>query len=65
MRYDLNMLDRVTETAVMQAAATLTEDYDSPHDSPITYDSSSHAYETETDEDITDSSSDAEDEPAL
>ena len=28
MRYDLNMLDRVTETPVMQAAATFTEDYD-------------------------------------
>ena len=35
MRYDLNMLDRVTETPVMQGAATYREDYDSPYDSPI------------------------------
>ena len=39
MRYDLNILDRVTETPVMQAAATYTEDYDSPYDSPISHDS--------------------------
>ena len=58
MRYDLNILDRVTETPVMQAAATYTEDYESPYDSPISYDSSSHAHETETEEDTTDSSSD-------
>ena len=56
MRYDRNMLDRVTETPVMQAKPTFTEGYDSPYDSPISYDSSSHAYETETDEDTTDSS---------
>ena len=65
MRYDLNMLDRVTEIPVMQAAATFTEDYDAPCDSPISYDSSSHAYETETDEVTTDSYSDSEEEPAL
>ena len=35
MRYDLSMLDRLIETPVMQAAATFTEDYDSPCDSPI------------------------------
>ena len=46
MRYHLNMLDRVTETPVMPTAATFTEDYDSPYDLPISYDSSSHAYET-------------------
>ena len=56
MRYDLNMLGRVTETPIMQAAATLTEDYDSSYDSPISYDSSSHAHETETDEVSTDRS---------
>ena len=56
IRYNLNMLDRLTETPVMQAAATFTEDYDSPYDCPISYDSSSHAYETETDEANTDSS---------
>ena len=54
MRYDLNMLDRATETPVMQAAATYTEDDDSPYDSPISYDSSSHAHETDTDEDTPD-----------
>ena len=52
------MLDRVTETPVMQAAATYTEGYVSPYDSPISYDSSSHAHEIDTDEDTTDSSSD-------
>ena len=56
MRYDLNMLDRVIDTCDMQAAATFTEDYDSAYDSRISYDSSSHAYETETDDDTTDSS---------
>ena len=56
MRYDLNILDRVLETPVMQAAGRFTEDYDSTHDSPISYDSWSHTYETETDEDTTDSS---------
>ena len=66
MRFDLNMLDRVTETPVMHAAATYTEDYDSPYDSPISYDSSSPAHETDTDEDTTDLSvSDSEEEPAL
>ena len=35
MRCDLHMLDRVTETPVMQAAATYTEDHDSQYDSPI------------------------------
>ena len=65
IRYDLNMLDRATETLVVQAAATYTEDYDSSYDSPISYDSSSHAYETETDKDITDSSSDSEGEAAM
>ena len=30
-RYDLNMFDRVTETPVMLATATFTEDYDSPY----------------------------------
>ena len=66
MRYDLNMVDRVTDSPVMQAAATFTEEYDSPYDSPISYNSSSHAYTTETDEDTTDSSaSDSEEEPAL
>ena len=66
MTYDFNMLVRVTGTPVMQAAATYTEDHDSPHDSPISYDSSSYAYETDTDADTTDSStSDSEDEPAL
>ena len=54
IRYDLNMLDRVTETPVMQAAGAYSEDYDSAYDAPISYDSSSHAYETETDEDTTD-----------
>ena len=65
MRHDLNMLDRVTETRVMQAAAKYTEDYDSPYDSPISYDSSSHAHETDTDEDTTDSSSDSDEDPGL
>ena len=66
MRYDLNVLDRVTEIPVMQAAAIFTEDYDSPYNSPILYDSSSHAYDIETDEDTTDSSAnDSEEEPAL
>ena len=49
----------------MQAAATHTEDYDSPYDSPISYDSSSHAHETETDEDTPDSSSNTDEDPAL
>ena len=66
MRYALNMLNRVTETAVMQGAATFTEDYDSPYDSLKSDDSSSHAHETGTDEETTDSSaSDSEEEPAL
>ena len=66
IRYDLNMLARVTETPVMQAAATFTEDYESPYDSPISYDSSSHAHETETDEDTIDSSaSDSEEQPVF
>ena len=66
MRYDTNMLDSVIETPVMQAAAPLTQGYDSPYDSPISYDSSSDAYETETDADTPDSSvSDSEEEPAL
>ena len=66
MRYDLNMLDRVTETPFMQAAATHTEAYNSPYDSPISYDSSSHTYETESDEHSTDSSaSDSGEEPTL
>ena len=66
MRYDLNILERVTETPVMQAAGTFTEDYDSPYDSPISHDSSSHAHETETNEDTTDSSaSNSEEQPAL
>ena len=30
MRYDHNMLDTVTDTPVMQAAAIFTEDYNSP-----------------------------------
>ena len=50
----------------MQAVGTFTEDYDSPYNAPISYDPSSHAYETETDEDTPDSSaSDSEEEPAL
>ena len=49
----------------MQAAATYTEDYDSPYNSPISYDSSSDVYATEIDEDTTDSSSYSEEEPAL
>ena len=49
----------------MQAAATYTEDYHSPYDSPVFYRSSSHAHESGTDEDTTDSSSDSEEEPAL
>ena len=53
MRYDLNMLDRVTDTLVMQAAAIFTEEYDSLYDSPISYDSSSDAYTTETHADTT------------
>ena len=65
MRYDFNMHDRVTETPVMQAAATYTEDDDTPCDSPISYYALSHALETETDDDTTDSSSDYEEEPAL
>ena len=65
MRYDLNMLDRVTETPVMQAAATYTEDNDSPYDSPISCNSWSHEYETETDADTTDSFSDSKEEPVL
>ena len=65
MRYARNMLNRVREAHVMQAAATFTEDYDSPCDSPISHHSSSHAYETETVEDITDSCGDSEEEPAL
>ena len=52
------MLNTVTETPVMQAAATFTEAYHSPYDSPISYDSSSHAFEIGTDEDTTDSSTD-------
>ena len=35
MRYDLNMLARVTDIPVMQAAATFTHEYDSPYDSPL------------------------------
>ena len=65
MRHYLNILHRVTETPVMQAAATFREDYDSPYDSPISYDSYSHAYETGTDVDTTDSSSDCAEEPAF
>ena len=66
MRYDLNMLDRVTETPVIQATATCIEDYDCLYDSPIYYDVSSHAHETGTDKDTTDSfSSDLAQEPAL
>ena len=66
MRYDLNMLDRVTETPVMQAAATFTKDYDSPYDSTIPDDSSSHAHATATDADTSDSSaSNSEEEPAF
>ena len=65
MRYYFNMVDRVTDTPVMQAAATFTEGLDSSYVLPLSYDSSSHAYETETDEDTTDSSaSDSEEEPA-
>ena len=64
--YDLHILDRVTDTSVMQAAATFTEDYDSTYYLPISYDSSSNAYTTETDEDTTDSSvTDSGEEPAL
>ena len=48
MRYNLNMLDRVTETPVMQAAATYAEDCASPYDSRISCHSSSHAHETGT-----------------
>ena len=59
------MLYRLSETPVMQAAATYTEDYDSPYDSPICYDSSSRAQKTETDEDTTDTSSDSDEDPAL
>ena len=66
MRYDLNMLDTVTETLVIQAAFTFTETYDSPYDTPIPYDSWSHAYEGETEEDTIDSSANhSEEEPAL
>ena len=65
MRYDLHMLDRVTETPVMQAAGTFTEDYVSPYDSAISYDSSSHAHETETDADTPNSSRDSDEDPAL
>ena len=65
MRYDLNMLDRVTETPVMQVAATYTQDYDSAYDSPISDDSSWHAHETDTDEDTTDSSTESDEDPAL
>ena len=50
------MLNRVRETPVMQAAATFAGEYHSPYDSPISYDSSSHAYEMESDEYTTDSS---------
>ena len=56
MTCDLNMLDRVTDTPVMQVVPTFSEDYESPYDSPISFDSTSHAYETETDDDTTDSS---------
>ena len=48
MIYDLNTLDRITETPIMQAAAIFTEEYNSLYDSPISYDSSSHANKTET-----------------
>ena len=34
MRYDLNMLDRVIETPLIQTAATFTDDYESLYDSP-------------------------------
>ena len=62
MRYELNRLDRVTDTPVLRAAATFTEEYDSPNDLQISYDSSSHADKTETEDS---SPSDSEGEPAL
>ena len=66
MRYDLPKLGKETETPVMPAAATFTEACNSSHDSLITYASSSHAYDRETNEDTTDSSaSDSQEEPAL
>ena len=66
MRYDLHMLDRVTESPVMQAAAPFTKDSDSLYDSPICYDSSLNAYEIDTDQDTTHSSaSNSKDKPAL
>ena len=66
MRFDFNILVRVTGTPIVQAAATFTEDYDSPYDSPVSCDSSSHPHETETDKDTCDSSaSDSEEEPTL
>ena len=48
------MFDTVTESPMMQASATYTED--SSYDSPISNDSTSHAHDTGTDEDISDSS---------
>ena len=65
MRYELNMLARVTETPVKQAAATYAADYESPHDSPISFELSSHAHETDRNEDTTDSSGGSEEDPAL
>ena len=66
MRYDPDMLNTVTETHVMHATATWTEDYDSACDSPISDDLSTDKCETETDEDTTDSSpSNSEEEPTL
>lgn len=47
-RYDLYMLDKPTETPIMEIATTLTEDCDLIYNLPICYDTSSHVYETET-----------------
>ena len=66
MIYNLNMLDSVTETPVMHAAATFIGNYDSSYDSATSHDSLSHTCETKTDTDTTDwSASDSEGEPVL
>ena len=62
MRYDHNMLDRVTVTLIMVAEATFTEEYDLPYDSPLSYDSSSNAHTTEAEYT---SAINSEGEPAL
>lgn len=47
------MLDRVTDTQLMQALVTCTEDYHPPYESSVSYDSWSHGHETDAIADTT------------